>query len=80
MDFAFEAQPCVARPFNVSAGKVVVTQGDTDRDLFIIEHGVAEVLVEGMDETVEYLPEGPFFGEMNFSVLRPPRTSPQSAV
>jgi CRP-like cAMP-binding protein len=57
VDFAFEAQPCVARPFNVSAGKVVVTQGDTDRDLFIIEHGVAEVLVEGMDDTAEYLPE-----------------------
>lgn len=66
MDFAFEAQPRAARSFNASAGEAVVTQGDTDRDLFIIEHGAAEVLVEGMDEPVEYLPEGSFFGEMNF--------------
>lgn len=54
------------RSFNVVPNEVIVHQGDTDRDLFIIEHGAAEVTVAGVAEPVEYLRDGSFFGEMSF--------------
>ena len=52
--------------FNADTGEAVVSEGDTDRDLFIIEHGAAEVIKEGYDYPLDYLPEGSFFGEMAF--------------
>lgn len=52
--------------FSSFEGEVIIEEGDSDRDLFILEKGRAEAYVGDKMEPVEFLPEGSFFGEMSF--------------
>ena len=52
--------------FSSYEGEIIVEEGDTDRDLFILERGRAEAYVGTLIEPVEFLPEGSFFGEALF--------------
>ena len=61
--------------FSCFEGEVVIEEGDSDRDLFILEKGRAEAYVGSKLEPVEFLPEGSFFGEMSFFGLSTTRAA-----
>eukprot|EP01052_Picozoa_sp_SAG31_P000152 SAG31_NODE_5_length_43735_cov_42.922266_8_plen_389_part_00 len=46
--------------FNADIGEYVVNENDTDRDLFILEHGAAEVVKEGISNTLRHMLDGSF--------------------
>ena len=61
--------------FSAWEGEIIVEEGDTDRDLFILEKGRCEAFVGTATEPVEFLSEGSFFGEMSFFGLRVKRSA-----
>lgn len=61
--------------FSVFEGEVIIEEGDSDRDLFVLEKGRAEAYVGNKMEPVEFLPEGSFFGEMSFFGLATSRAA-----
>jgi hypothetical protein len=61
--------------FSSQEGEVIIEQGDTDRDLFIIEIGSCESFIGDSTEPMEFLPEGSFFGEMSFFGLAQKRAA-----
>ena len=61
--------------FSSFEGEVIIEEGGSDRDLFILEKGRAEAYVGDKLEPVEFLPEGSFFGEMSFFGLATARAA-----
>ncbi len=55
-----------AEVMDVSAGKVVITEGADDKDIFVIRRGsmIVEKDIGGKPVFLSYLPAGSYFGEM----------------
>jgi len=55
------------RPRTAAAGEIIIQKGDLSKEMYLICHGEVEV-IDGMDEVVQTLQDGDFFGEISLLI------------